>query len=124
MASIRYRCSTIAAALVAMLTMACASTGPAPTDLISRVEMVIQGARSSQAETYAPLPLKLAEEKLAEAKAAMAEEDYDGARRSAEAALADAELAQSRAKSEKAIRLSEDMEKSVRSLQEEIERTP
>jgi len=86
--------------------------------------MVIQGARSSQAETYAPLPLKLAEEKLAEAKAAMAEEDYDGARRSAEAALADAELAQSRAKSEKAIRLSEDMEKSVRSLQEEIERTP
>lgn len=124
MASMRSRCFTIVAALSVMFVMACASTGPAPLDLISRVEMVIQGARSSQAETYAPLPLKLAEEKLAEAKAAMDEDDYDRARRAAEAALADAELAQSRAKAEKTKRLSEDMEKSVRSLHEEIERKP
>lgn len=100
---------------------ACAGTPP-PTEKISNVEMMIQRARQNEADKYAPLELRLAEEKLQEAKADMAEDENEAAHKKADQALADAKLAEAKARAEKARRLSDEMSDSVDTLRQEIER--
>ena len=108
-------------ACCALFLAACAGTPP-PTEKISNVEMMIQRARQNEADKYAPLELRLAEEKLQEAKAAMAEDENETAHKKAEKALADARVAEAKARAEKARRLTDEMSDSVDTLRQEIER--
>ncbi|MBF0225304.1 MAG: DUF4398 domain-containing protein [Desulfobacterales bacterium] len=99
----------------------CAAKIPAPIDKISNVEMAITRARESNANNYAPLDLKLAEEKLAEAKSCMTKEEYKKATIKAEEALLDAQVAEAKARAEKAKKDSKEMQESVDLLRKEIE---
>ncbi len=112
---------TTFAALAALFLAACAGTPP-PTEKISNVEMMIQRARQNEADKYAPLELRLAEEKLKEARSAMDEDENEEAHKKADQALADARLAEAKARAEKARRLSDEMSESVDNLRQEIER--
>ncbi len=110
-------------ALGLLFLAACASTPP-PSDKLANVGMAIQRARESEAQKYAPLELKLAVEKYEKAKDAVEEEEYDRARRLADEALIDAQLAESKAKAEKQKKIAQDMQESVETLREELKRKP
>ncbi len=110
-------------ALGLLFLAACASTPP-PSDKLANVGMAIQRARESEAQKYAPLELKLAVEKYEKAKDAVEEEEYERARRLADEALIDAQLAESKAKAEKQKKIAQDMQESVETLREELKRKP
>jgi len=73
-----------------------------PTTQVGMASRAVQQAESLQAESYSPLDLRLAREELRRAERAVENEDYDRARRLAEQATVDAELAAAKARSEKA----------------------
>ncbi len=90
-------------ALLIPLAAGCASF-PAPTDRMAASEAAVRGAREVGAEgvPQASLQLRLAEENIAQARAAMAEDDNELADRLLQRAQADAELALSLARENKA----------------------
>lgn len=94
-----------------------------PHNTISNAEMAIERARDENANFYAPLDLKIAEEKLENAKKAMSDGDYKTAGRQAEESLLDAQTAEARSKAEKAKEMSQKMQENVDSLRQELERT-
>lgn len=96
-------------------------TGPV-TRQIASVETMIQQARQSRAEEYAPLELKRAQEKLDAAKTALDEEEVDRATRLAEEAMVEARLAEAKADADRARKRVESEEKDVKMLRDEIDR--
>ena len=60
---------------------------------MSDAEALIERARAADAPQYAPVEMRFAEEKLARARAAMADKDYDEASRLLSESEVDAELA-------------------------------
>lgn len=90
---------------------------------ISNAEMMIQRAEQNEAEEYAPLQIKLAQERLEEARQHLEEDDYVEADQKADEALMDARLAEAKAQAQKAKLQAQDKEDSVKTLREEIDRT-
>jgi hypothetical protein len=82
---------------VALVLAGCASTPP-PTGLLNGAESAVAEAREVGADDYAPVELGFAEERLAAARQAMAERDYELAREQAQAATLEASLAQARSR--------------------------
>jgi hypothetical protein len=78
-----------------LLALGCAGTYPAPTQQMADVQSANRSAMElgAQQNPKAELHLKLAEEQLAKAKTAIAEEDNESADRLLMRAKADAELA-------------------------------
>jgi hypothetical protein len=105
-----------------LLLGGCASKGEPPTDKLALVETSVTHAKESEAYTYAPLEIKLAEEKLAQAKQKIAEKEYDQARVLLDQALVDARLAESKSQSEKTKRGAQEMKDSIETLRKETER--
>ena len=103
-----------------VLISACASTKP-PNDKLTQVEASIQQAEQVGAENYAPLEIREARKKLAEARELVAREKYEKAKRTADRAMVDAELAQMKSLSEKAQKAVQQLRESIRVLQEEIQ---
>jgi hypothetical protein len=95
----------------------------APLEKITTVQKAIDAARESNAIINAPLELKLAEDKLAKAKLAINEEEFEMARRLADEALIDAKLAEAKSRAEKAKKLEQEMRKSIDTLRHELERS-
>ena len=89
---------------------------------ISESERNIAVARQSNATQSAQFELKTAEDKLAQAKTALAAEDYEGAHRLAEQASTDADYARAKAVSAKSKKTAEDMAKNIEKLRGEIDR--
>ena len=108
----------------AVVAGGCAGDANVPAHKITTVERAISEAKTSTATIDAPVELKAAEEGLAAAKAAMAARDYDKASRLADKASADADLAQKMAVTAKSKKMADDVRESVKTLQQEIERTP
>jgi len=100
----------------------CASP-PNPIDKISNVEMRINQAREGDANEYAPLELKLASDKLIEAKVLYETKNYEQARYKANEALVDVELAEAKTRSEKTKKLAKEMQDSINVFRQEIDRT-
>ncbi|MFW6373682.1 MAG: DUF4398 domain-containing protein [Thermodesulfobacteriota bacterium] len=111
--------------LVGALVLAGCATGKQEIirTKISNAEMMIKRAEQSEAKKYAPLQIKLAEERLQEARQLMKEDDYEEADQKAEEALMDARLAEAKAQAEKAKMQARDKEESVETLRDEIDRT-
>ncbi len=80
-----------------MLLAGCAST-PLPTDDVNRSATLVQGALAAEAEVYAPVELRFAQDRVAQAREALAAGDHKRAERLAAQAAADAELAMARAR--------------------------
>lgn len=90
----------IAVALAAVLATACVTTPPvpAPARELQAAESGIVGAERTGAAQYAPRELRIAQEKLDAGRRAEQAGHMALARRSAEQALADADLATARTK--------------------------
>ena len=101
----------------------CAGNGKVPSEQIANTEKTIGAARDSNATVHAPLELKLADEKLQAAKAAVDKKEYDQARRLLEEAQVNADLANAKSGSTKARQVAKEMRDSINALRQEIERT-
>ncbi len=113
-----YVTSWISPAMAIPIALACASV-PAPTDAISTAEMAIRQAESAKAIDYSPLNVRIAREKLAEAKE-LAQKGGDNnmihARRLAEDSLVEAQLAEQTARTEATKQYRAEAEQTVDSL--------
>jgi multidrug efflux pump subunit AcrA (membrane-fusion protein) len=97
--------------------------GKPPLANLSQAELAVQEADTKTASQYAPLELKTAREQLAEAKRAMDDEEYDAARRLADQALVNAQLAEAKAGAEKARQAAAELQKSIQTLRTEVQRS-
>jgi len=109
--------------LLTWIVIACAGVNKAPIQQnIAKAEAAINNARNSDARTHAPLELTLAEEKLSKAKTAFEKEEYQEADWLAEEAITEAKLAEAKARSAKAQATVKELEDTIQTLQNEIER--
>jgi hypothetical protein len=106
---------------IVMLIAGCASIPP-PTEQIAVSKAALSNASSAGGQQFAPVPLSLAIEKMDAATKAMAVEDYVLARRLAEQAQVDAQLATVTSRSAKAQNAARELQESNRVLRQEIDR--
>ena len=99
----------------------CSSKQP-PTDKISNLKMAIVNAKNSDASIYAPLELKIAQDKYLQIQKAMDNKDYEKAEQLADFALSDARLAEAKARSEKTKEIVNSLIESIDTLKDEITR--
>lgn len=111
----------ICLASAAVLTAGCAVGNP-PIDLMSRADAALNQAEQSGAGQHAPLELKFARQKYAEAQAAVNREEYDQARRLASEALVNAELAEAKADAAQARAAAQEVRRAVSTLRDELQR--
>jgi hypothetical protein len=114
--------SSVAALLGGALLVAAGCAGNPPTEKIEVAEAAVDSADTRGAAADAPLELRLAREKLERAQVAMRSENYVTARRLAEQAQVDAELAEAKAQSAAALENAREMRTSIESLREEADR--
>jgi hypothetical protein len=110
-------------AALAIALAACATTAP-PSAQMAVAEKSIHDAVSADAPQYSPVVLRSAQDKLDAARVAMNDADYGYARRLAEEAQADADLAATHARSVKAQRAAAEVQDSIRALRGELARNP
>ncbi|MEO8386240.1 MAG: DUF4398 domain-containing protein [Betaproteobacteria bacterium] len=113
----------LAAALaVAVLTASgCASTGDMPREQMAVARAAVDRS-AGPAGADAPMEVAEARSKLERATAAVARKDYDAARRLAEQAEADANLAEAKSHSVRASRALQEVREGIRQLREEMAR--
>jgi hypothetical protein len=100
----------------------CAGKPPAATvSQVSQAELAVQQASKSKAPEYASLELHTAREQFAGAQEAMHKKDYTQARRLAERALVNAQLAETKAEAEQARRAAAELRQSIEALRREAE---
>jgi hypothetical protein len=87
-----------ASAVALLLLLAGCASAPPPRGLLDQAERSITAARELRADDYAPVELGFAEERMAAARSAMAERDYDVARAQADQAELNASLAAARSR--------------------------
>lgn len=108
--------------LTALLT-GCASVPP-PDEQIGQAQSAIDAAEQAEATSFAPVELREAKRKLDEARAMMEDEEYETARRLAEQAEVDAELARLKAGSAKAEAAANEVQQGIRTLRDELDTVP
>src|SRR5688572_16492598 len=101
------------------LTAAGCSAPRGPAQEIEKAELAVRTADDSGASSAAALDMRLARDKLERAKEALAEKDYDRAKRLGEQASLDAEVAAVKADSDAARTAAVELEKSIRTLRDE-----
>ena len=109
---------TVAAAI---FIAGCASI-PAPTEQMAVSKVEVSNASSAGGNEFAPLEIKSAMDKMDSAERAMAAEDYVLARRLAEQAQVDAQLAAAKARAAKAQKAAKALQTDNRVLRQEIDR--
>lgn len=106
----------------------CLATGCATTDTVSsrfpQLQENINTAKAADAEVYAPTPLKSAEAKLEEAKAAVKAGDMVSANKLVDEAMADADYARALAPTEKAKNEAIKLREAIEALRQEIAKMP
>jgi hypothetical protein len=114
--------TTLAAASAVLLALGgCAST-PMPTEQLAVAEAAVQRANTTSTQEAAPAELATAVGKLARARTAVTAGDAMLARRMADEATVDAQLAEQRASAKRAALAATESESAARVLREEINR--
>ena len=111
-------------AILLVFTLACAST-PAPTDTIANADMAVRLAEQAGAPEFAPLEMRVAREKLDEARSLVqkgGDEEMAEARRLAEEALVQAQLAEQTARTAVAQKRRDEVQKTIDSMKTETDR--
>lgn len=108
---------------MAMLGLAGCANDPAPHEQLRLSEQALEQAKAVGANDQVP-ELKLAEDKLARAKANMASESYRDARMRAEQAELDARLAEAQVLTQKSDEQLEVLQKRVKRLRKQLEVQP
>jgi seryl-tRNA synthetase len=109
--------------LVGVLTGGCATQNAKPTEELTKARSVIELADKGNAQQYAPADLQRAHDELSSAERAQNERKYEDARRLAEKAEVDADLAAARANSAAAEQSAQEIRKSLDTLKQESART-
>lgn len=110
----------LAAGFAALTLAGCGSSKQPPTEKLATAESFINTARETEARDF--VELRRAEDKLSQAKIAMAKEDYEAAAQLAEQALIDARLAEAKAESVAAKQATQDLRDSINTLRREVNR--
>ncbi|HEX6176645.1 MAG TPA: DUF4398 domain-containing protein [Candidatus Binatia bacterium] len=105
----------------ALVFSGCSSVTP-PREELATAELAVREAQQSKASQHASLELRMATEKLNRAKQAMRDEDHVAARRLAEQALVDAQLAENKARSAEARAMARQLREGIETLRKEAER--
>jgi hypothetical protein len=105
---------------LALLSALACSTPNTTTRAVSQAELAVDEAAASEAETLAPADLQLARSKLAQAEQAARSGHHDRARRLAEQAMVDAQLAEAKAESEAAGVTAREVETRIEYLQRSL----
>lgn len=108
-------------ASLTFISLACASVSP-PTSQISAAEVAIRQAETMGAVETAPLPMRIAREKLDEAKALVQKENGDQLRRAqrlAEEAAVEAKLAEETARTAALTKARDEARKTIESMRRE-----
>jgi hypothetical protein len=105
----------------AMLVLGACAAGEPPAGAITEAELAVQRATEAQAGQYAPVELSRAQNRLTDAKIASEDERYEEARRLAEQAESDAELARARASAAASEEQSEEIRSTTDEVREELE---
>ncbi|AMV73753.1 DUF4398 domain-containing protein [Desulfuromonas carbonis] len=115
------RNASLATVVMAFLA-GCAVPAPAPEKQFTLATQSIAEAETSGATEFAPVELKSARDKLSQAKLAMGREENLQAGRLADEAMADANLAEAKARSAKSQKVVAELQESIRVLREEMRR--
>jgi len=100
----------------------CATQGDVPTQDLTMAHTLVDQADKANAQRYAPADLQRAHDELSSADKAVADKRYIDARRYAENAQVDADLASARASSGEAQRAAEEVNRSIDTLRDESAR--
>jgi hypothetical protein len=95
--------------------------GEPPIDIVSNADLAVNQAMNAKAQQYAPAELQRALDKVARAKQAMADENYKRARRLAEEAQVDAQVAEAKARSGSARQTAREAQQTIDALRREAE---
>lgn len=103
---------------IGLLLGGCASDGATRAN-IANADMAVQRAREANAINFAPLELRLAEEKLQQARSASEHDGKEEARRLADEALADAQTAEAKSRAVQTAQIEQQMRQDVGALRQE-----
>jgi hypothetical protein len=109
-------------ATIALIVTACAAAPVPPTQELQAAQTAIESAEQARVADYASPELGEARDKLIAANAAVQREEMANARRLAEQAQVDAQLALARSQAAKARLVNEEMRDSTNSLKVEMQR--
>jgi glycerol-3-phosphate dehydrogenase len=114
----------IGASAIAVMTLLAGgcSAHRQPVAAVAKAELAVTQADQTTAPQYAELELKLAREKLAEAKDHLQNKDYKEARWYADEALVDAQLAEVKAESAEARATATQTRESIETIRNEANR--
>jgi hypothetical protein len=101
----------------------CAKDIPPPDEQLALAGAAVAKAENAEAFRYAPVELNAAREKLNKAEKLVEQEEYVEARRLAEKAEVDANLAFAKARTAAAQEAAAEVQKTIRTLQEELKRS-
>jgi len=116
------RLAFLSLAGAAILLAGCASKGVAPVAQLATARASISQAESAGALQLAPVEMLAAREKLGKAEAAVREERFADARRWAEQAEADAEVAERKSRAARSTSAVEELARGNAALEKELER--
>jgi Domain of unknown function (DUF4398) len=112
----------VIAVLMCGIAAGCATQGPKPTEEMTRARTLIEQADRSGAQRYAAADLQRAHDELNNADKANAEKKYDDARRYAESAAVDADVATARAAAGEAQHAAQEVGRGNETLRQESQR--
>jgi outer membrane PBP1 activator LpoA protein len=104
--------------LAAILLAACSSVPP-PQEQLAAADLAVREAEEAEAGAHAAVPLRKAQDKLEQARAAVQAKEHLAARRLAEQALVDAQRAEAEASAAAAGATLEEMQRSLEDLRRE-----
>jgi hypothetical protein len=104
------------------LEAGCATESPIPTEQLTRARTLVEQADKTNAQQYAPADLQRAHDELSSADKAVSDRRYNDARRYAEEAQVDADLASARGSSGEAQHAAQEVRRSIDSLKQESDR--
>lgn len=107
---------------VASLALAACAGSPPPTVQMAVAEAAVQRAGTTTTAETAGAELRVATDKLAAARSALSAGDHDRARRLAEQAELDAQVAQLHAQATRSTQAAQETQEAARVLREEIAR--
>jgi hypothetical protein len=109
----------VIACLLGFGLVACATEGPPPSEELARARAVVEQADKGGAQRYAAADLQRAHDELSNAEKANADRKFDEARRYAESAEADADVATARTSDADAQRAAREVAQGNETLRQE-----
>ena len=114
----------LSAVVVALSTIGCSSHNPVVAAKLAQAARAVDEAQQAGAAMRAPAEFKSARDKLSSAQTTAEHGKHERAIRLAEQAAIDAEYARARAANERVNAMADEMNQSLKTLRQELERTP